>query len=651
MATGLFLPFLVLLITLVEMPDAAVVGDGAVLELQARQTARGENLLGPYSRFHFNHPGPIYFFLMLPLYYLSGQAHGSFFFTSVLINLAAVALIFLTIRRLSWLLFLGTATMLSSYLVHLGPGTLFSAWNPEITILPFGSAVFCLAAAVSGRPVFFFPAVAMLSFALQSHVAYAVPTVLIGLAAVGLFLFPVLVGNASKRRGDWRVTVGALLFLVLLWSPTIYEELASGDGNLSKAVSFFALGHEHKSADVALQVLKQRLSGFLLDGLGRSGIDSSIHLWLSLIVVFGLPVAWFFARRRGDALPASLSLFGLVGLGGALFSVTRIVGPVHEYLVGWISVLGLVGFTSIVMALASLVVGPAVRIHFGTNLVLVFLFSLMSLFNLRAAWVPLRLQEWTDIPVHRNTQRLSWKTIEWLRDKGAPEVEVRIVSGSTWPAAAGLILQLDKQRVQYCVENSWLFMFGAASACGGYTDEALIVGDTRLSQVLSNDDQFQSIVESSEGSVFFAKSLREPSVIDFSGPESLLYLRSGFAGLYEIEPGRGQWSLGSSSSIVLPLIPNRPYVLEISVRPFPISGRVQSMRVILNQQELTEFPMVERDITYVIPFPAEHVRGLNELRFEYAYAEPPMHHLEGSSDWRPLAVFFRRARITRGDTR
>ena len=122
MATGLFLPFLVLLITLVEMPDAAVVGDGAVLELQARQTARGENLLGPYSRFHFNHPGPIYFSLMLPLYYLSGQAHGSFFFTSVLINLAAVALIFLTIRRFSWLLFLARPRCFP---------LAWSIWDPE----------------------------------------------------------------------------------------------------------------------------------------------------------------------------------------------------------------------------------------------------------------------------------------------------------------------------------------------------------------------------------------------------------------------------------------------------------------------------------------------------------------------------------------
>ncbi|MFQ5739391.1 MAG: hypothetical protein ACE5JX_10305, partial [Acidobacteriota bacterium] len=61
------------------------------------------------------------------------------------------------------------------------------------------------------------------------------------------------------------------------------------------------------------------------------------------------------------------------------------------------------------------------------------------------------------------------------------------------------------------------------------------------------------------------------------------------------------------------------------------------------------FPMVEREIDYIIAFPGKQVRALNELRFEYAYAEPPMHHLKKSTDWRPLAVFFRRARFTRID--
>ena len=219
-----------------------------------------------------------------------------------------------------------------------------------------------------------------------------------------------------------------------------------------------------------------------------------------------------------------------------------------------------------------------------------------------------------------------------------------------WPIVAGLVLQFEKNDVHYCMENSWLFMFGRSKACEQDVDGILTVGDGRLSEALCQDDRFQAIVESPQDSIFFSNHPPEPSVIDFSGPESILYLESGFAGISQIQPGRGQWSLGLSSSLALPLIPNRHYVLDISCRPLLYrsdSGHESDSE----PARACEYPMVEREISYLIPFPAEHVQSLNEVRFEYAYAEPPMLHLEGSSDGRPLAVFFRRARITPGDAR
>ena len=309
--------------------------------------------------------------------------------------------------------------------------------------------------------------------------------------------------------------------------------------------------------------------------------------------------------------------------------------------------LGLVGGTSMVMVIASVVDVSRVRVRVVANLVLISFFSLVSLSNLRDAWIPSRLSEWPDRPTHRRIARLGAETVQWLRQHAAQEFQVRIASDRAWPTAAGLILQLEKKGVQYCVQDLSLFSFGAALKCKQYMDEILIVADRRSSEVVSQDKSFQAIVESSEDSIFYYQSQPEPSVIDFSGPESLLYLKHGFSGIPEIEPGQGRWSYGPSSSLLLPLTPNKPYVLEISARPLSVTDRVQSIRVILNQQQLAEFPMVEREITYAIPFTAKHVRPVNELRFEYAYAEPPMHHLEGSTDWRPLAVFFRRVGMTR----
>lgn len=95
--SAILLPFLAVALSVASLPDAAVQGDDAVMELGVRQTMRGENLLGPYSRFHFNHPGPAYFHVMVPLYAFSGAAHGSFLLTAVLVNLLAVLLILFAI--------------------------------------------------------------------------------------------------------------------------------------------------------------------------------------------------------------------------------------------------------------------------------------------------------------------------------------------------------------------------------------------------------------------------------------------------------------------------------------------------------------------------------------------------------------------------
>jgi len=50
------------------VPDYLFTGDGATLELRVLQAAHGGQLLGAYSRFYWNHPGPAFFYLALPIY-------------------------------------------------------------------------------------------------------------------------------------------------------------------------------------------------------------------------------------------------------------------------------------------------------------------------------------------------------------------------------------------------------------------------------------------------------------------------------------------------------------------------------------------------------------------------------------------------------
>src|SRR5512146_1496770 len=76
-----------------ESPDLPLTGDYAVLELYTRLAAHGQQLLGPYSRFHFQHPGPAYFYACVPLYRLTGDAFRGITLTALLINVVSVGLL------------------------------------------------------------------------------------------------------------------------------------------------------------------------------------------------------------------------------------------------------------------------------------------------------------------------------------------------------------------------------------------------------------------------------------------------------------------------------------------------------------------------------------------------------------------------------
>ena len=55
----------------------AVKGDFAVLELTTRLASSGDVLLGPYSRYRFAHPGPLYFYVLAPLYRATGGSSAA----------------------------------------------------------------------------------------------------------------------------------------------------------------------------------------------------------------------------------------------------------------------------------------------------------------------------------------------------------------------------------------------------------------------------------------------------------------------------------------------------------------------------------------------------------------------------------------------
>src|SRR5207248_944098 len=100
-------------------------GDAAFIELAVRQALRGRQLLGPYSRFGWNHPGPVLFYLFAPLYWLSGERSRALFLGSWLVNAGcAVAVVAVVRHRLGEGAARAVAVVVAAFLAAVGFGAL-----------------------------------------------------------------------------------------------------------------------------------------------------------------------------------------------------------------------------------------------------------------------------------------------------------------------------------------------------------------------------------------------------------------------------------------------------------------------------------------------------------------------------------------------
>src|SRR5919201_1559382 len=74
-------------------PPFREISDGAVLEIYTLEALEGRLLVGPYSRFGWHHPGPLFFYFEAPWYWLSGRHTVGMQYGALMINVAAVAVI------------------------------------------------------------------------------------------------------------------------------------------------------------------------------------------------------------------------------------------------------------------------------------------------------------------------------------------------------------------------------------------------------------------------------------------------------------------------------------------------------------------------------------------------------------------------------
>jgi hypothetical protein len=453
----LALPILVGTVTRVWLVgDHDANGDRALIALAVRAVSIHPVLLGPYSRFGWHHPGPLYYYLLAVPTWLFGFRVNSLVLGASLINLVSVVgIVAIAIRRGGRFLGLWTALFLGVYLVALGRTT-FDVWNPSVTLLPFALALALSWTAASGD-LWAMPILVVVgSFCAQTHIGLA-PGVVVALAAVVLAIVITwrrgdFQGPRARRSLRWSVASTVVAFVVL-WFPPVLEQVTHARGNLAEIVRFFAgNGAQHGFGDavghvafeLALLPRAVLVHGQVSDN--GSGAPVAATVIISLCVLFiAAGLAW---RHRSSS---ALVLLGIVvaETAVAISSVTRIVGAVEFHQIEWITAVGIMMWIGLGAALLP-VARQTMQRHPDLARRAAFVGIVLVVVVAARATV-------NDVSTGHTARDQDVRTaVQHIRDRvqGRAPVVLELRDSPAWSLMAGVALELEQQDVRVAVVRS-----------------------------------------------------------------------------------------------------------------------------------------------------------------------------------------------------
>lgn len=442
-------------------------GDWAVLELRTYDVGSGLTpLVGPYSRFGWNHPGPLLFWLLAAPYRLLGARSSGMLAAAAAVNLAAVTGSLALAWRRGRLVLVGlTAAMVGVAMVHLGPSFLRDPWNPSITVLPFLCFLLLVWSATDGDRLALPFGALVGSFLVQSHVGFAL---LVGALSVVAVLGYVRATGSPRRVEWWRARRGVLAWtgavLVVAWLPVLVDQVA-GDGNVGELVSYFAGGGDEPAGlGAAAGMLARELGGVAPWMGGLEPADDAGALPTSPLSGLGVPLVAFALATVlavGAGARSALRLQVVVGVAAlvGLVSTSRITGEVYAYLVRWWWAIALCWWLSVLWSCWSAVPAAARRA----------LVPVVAVLAGSVVW-------WSSATVVRGVDDVGTPDGEWwvTLEEIVPDTLARVpregpllvrAVGSKWGSIGdGVRLALEKDGVDVVVDDPEVVKFGSGRA-------------------------------------------------------------------------------------------------------------------------------------------------------------------------------------------
>jgi hypothetical protein len=323
--------------------------DLAMTELRVRDVVRFDHppqvgLPGRITGFGEagSHPGPLSFYALAPVYWLTGGTAWGLKVGVVVLDTVALGMTLAMVhRRGGPLAALSLATGLAVLLRGYGTHQLTEPWNPfmpQLWWLVFVVAVWCvLCDALPLLPVVVFAG----SFCTQTHISY-VPLVAVLVALA--FGWVLVDGHRRRAEPDRRRRTllwggGSLLLAGVLWAPPLAEQAGNHPGNLSIIVENF----RHPTQPQVSLVTARDIWLARLDPVGLVTGDPRPGSWVATLCGLALLALWLgtvaLAWRRTD-LPGRRELLRLhlvlgVTLVVGFASISRIIGVPWYYLHLW----------------------------------------------------------------------------------------------------------------------------------------------------------------------------------------------------------------------------------------------------------------------------------------------------------------------------
>lgn len=322
--------------------------DWSAIELRTRDVGTSRTpLVGPYSRYGWNHPGPLlYYALALPYRMLGSQGTG-LLLGSLLINTGACVFIgvFLWRRGRVAGLLLGTVVVLL-LIRALHVDFLVNPWNPYVIVLPMLALVLACWSATEGDVRWALPVATVLgSFAIQTHIGAVVGVVVPIAVAVG---FCFADARRTKTLGALGKTVAiAFAAALICWIPPLVQQVKPNGGNLGDLWNFWTTSHPHvtgwsegaRLVNPQLAIPSPWFTGHEERNFFTGGVDPHWHVPIALILLIG---AFVLAWRRHDRQSLRLCTFALALLFAAFVAASRIVDTPFVYVMQWLWIVGAV---------------------------------------------------------------------------------------------------------------------------------------------------------------------------------------------------------------------------------------------------------------------------------------------------------------------